>query len=173
MSTELLEASIALPVEYDLIGIARAAGVVDTDSLYYADGVLHTLGVSQTALEAALANYSHLDYLNSKLLERIAARRYRAEVAGINVNGVHIRTDRDSGGLILGGAVEAMLNPAYILRWKTPTGFIQLDADNVIAIARAVRAHVQTCFDREEVLGDAVRNGTFQESMLEEGWPAA
>ncbi|MNF91252.1 hypothetical protein D3C84_738460 [compost metagenome] len=64
-----------------------------------------------------------------------------------------------------------MLDPAYLLRWKTPEGFVDLTAQQVIAVARAVRAHVQACFDREAALLAELAAGTFNDGMLEEGWP--
>lgn len=101
----------------------------------------------------------------------IAARRYQAETAGIMVNGMSVDTDDRSKLLINGAAVEAMLDPEYVLRWKTPSGFVDLTAQQVIGVARAVRAHVQACFDREAELLAALDAGTFTDSMLEEGWP--
>src|SRR5690606_10227179 len=86
----------------------------------------------------------------------IAARRWQAETAGITVNGTAIDTGRDSQALITGAAVSAMLDPSYSVRWKTPAGFIELQGQQIIAMATAVRAHVQACFDREAELLDAL-----------------
>ena len=102
---------------------------------------------------------------------RIAARRWEAETAGLNVNGMAIDTGRDSQALITGAAVSAMLDPAYTVRWKTPDGFITLLGDEIINMATVVRAHVQAAFDREADLLDALEGGTFVDQMLEEGWP--
>ncbi|WP_312141129.1 DUF4376 domain-containing protein [Stutzerimonas nitrititolerans] len=102
----------------------------------------------------------------------IAARRWQAETAGITVNGTAIDTGRDSQALITGAAVSAMLDPSYSVRWKTPAGFIELQGQQIIAMATAVRAHVQACFDREAELLEALSDGTFTDAMLEEGWPA-
>lgn len=103
--------------------------------------------------------------------QRIAAARFTAETAGINAGGRIVDTGRDSQGLITGAAFAATLDPAYVCRWKTPTDFVQLDAPTLIATASAVRAHVQACFDREAELLEALADGTFTDSMLEEGWP--
>lgn len=101
----------------------------------------------------------------------IAARRWQAETAGITVNGTAIDTGRDSQALITGAAVSAMLDAGYSVRWKTPNGFIDLEGQEIIAMATAVRAHVQAAFDRESELLEALADGTFTEAMLEEGWP--
>lgn len=104
--------------------------------------------------------------------ETIAARRYQAEVAGITIGGMRIETDDRSKLLINGAAVEAMIDPAYTMQWKTSEGFVELTGAQVIGIARAVRAHVQACFDREAELLAALGGGTLTDEMLEQGWPA-
>lgn len=101
----------------------------------------------------------------------VAARRWQAEVAGINVSGMHIDTDDRSKTLITGSAIKAMRDPEYTLNWKTPDGFIQIPATQVLAMADAVSDHVQACFDREAELLGALADGTFTAEMLEEGWP--
>lgn len=101
----------------------------------------------------------------------IAARRYVAETAGIEVSGVRIDTGRDSQALITGAALNAVIDPAYVCNWKTPSGFVQLDAQTLLGVATTLRAHVQACFDREAELLAALEDGTFTESMLGEGWP--
>lgn len=101
----------------------------------------------------------------------IAARRWQAETAGIDLGGMRIDTGRDSQALLTGATVQAMLDPAYSLRWKTPAGFVDLTAEQIIGVATAARAHVQAAFDREAELLDALAAGTFTPEMLEEGWP--
>lgn len=105
------------------------------------------------------------------LVSSIAARRYEAEVGGITLSGVHIDTDDRSKLLINGAALEATIDPAYAMQWKTPGGFVELTGEQVIGIARAVRAHVQACFDREAELLAALDAGTLTAAMLNEGWP--
>jgi hypothetical protein len=105
---------------------------------------------------------------------RIAARRWEAQTAGITINGMVMDTSEAGTGLINGAALESFIDPDYILRWKTPAippGWIELTSPQVIAIARAVRAHVQACFDNEFALASKVDAGTFKESDLEKGWP--
>jgi hypothetical protein len=78
----------------------------------------------------------------------IANARFVAETAGIN----GIKTDRESQALITGAALQAVVDPDYTCRWKTESGFVELDSLQIKAIAQAVRAHVQGCFDREAEL---------------------
>jgi hypothetical protein len=89
------------------------------------------------------------DELKTRKKTEIAAARYEAEIAGVTVNGVLIDTGRDSQALITGAALAAVIDSTYSLNWKTESGFIHLSALEIIAVAQAVRAHVQSCFDRE------------------------
>lgn len=111
------------------------------------------------------------DPTEDELTALIAARRYLAETSGITVNGMPLDTGRDSQGLVTGAALSAVIDSAYSCQWKTAEGFVDLTAQQIIAIASAMRAHVQACFDREASLLAAVQNGEFVESMLDEGWP--
>ena len=108
----------------------------------------------------ATATYPVLDYSPDEvagILEaakerkrsEIAAARYEAETAGIDVNGFTVRTDRESQALITGAALAAFADPDYTCQWKTEAGFVSLDSVQIKAVAQAVRAHVQSCFDRE------------------------
>ena len=81
--------------------------------------------------------------------QEIAAARYAAEIAGVTVGGVVVRTDRESQALITGAALKATQDAEYVCTWKSESGFVTLDAATVLAVADAVRTHVQTCFDTE------------------------
>ena len=102
----------------------------------------------------------------------IATKRYAVETQGIVVDNMFINTERDSQGLITGATLSAFMDPTYVCRWKTPVGFVELDAPTLITISQEMRKHVQSCFDREEQLLKALEAGTYTESMLEEGWPS-
>ncbi|MDI3399695.1 DUF4376 domain-containing protein [Pseudomonas sp. V88_4] len=104
-------------------------------------------------------------------LELIAQERFRRESSGIVVDGVAIDTSRDSQSLIAGMAVSAILDPAYQCSYKAVAGFIDLRGPQILQVAKAVRSHVQACFDREKALSEAARAGTCNSEMLIEGWP--
>ena len=93
-----------------------------------------------------------MDAAKERKRAEIAAARYEAETAGIDVNGFTVRTDRESQALITGAALKAMQDSEYSCRWKTESGFVELSALQISAVADAVRAHVQSCFDREAEL---------------------
>lgn len=119
--------------------------------------------------EAEIAE--HQAQRRAEAVQRIAGRRWQAETGGTVVDGMQLETTRDSQALITGAAVSAMLDSAYTARWKTRSGFVDLRANEIIAVASAVRAHVQACFDREAELLSALDDGSFTPEMIEEGWP--
>lgn len=102
----------------------------------------------------------------------IAARRWQVETGGTTIAGVQVNTERDSQALLTGAAFAATLDPAYHIKWKAATGFVDLTGEQILGIASQVRAFVQACFNREAVLLDAVVDGSITAEMLEEGWPA-
>lgn len=105
------------------------------------------------------------DELKAQKKAEIAAARYEAEIAGTTVNGILIDTGRDSQALITGAALAAVIDDSYSLNWKTENGFIHLTASEIIAVAQAVRAHVQACFDREGELVAQVDAATTKEEL--------
>lgn len=106
-------------------------------------------------------------------IEQIADRRWKEEISGFVFNGVHIETDRTAVAMVTGAALAASLDPEYSVRWKSANGFVTLNAEQILAMAQAVRSHVQSCFDREADLLDAINAGTYETEMLDAGWPDA
>lgn len=103
--------------------------------------------------------------------EVIAAERFRREAAGVSVGELLIETTRDSQALIASTGLSAILDPEYRCNFKTAKGFVEIGAAQIIEIAKAVRAHVQACFDRELTLLRAIETGDYHDEMLAEGWP--
>lgn len=69
-----MTASIIAPPEYDLVKIATSSGQPDVEKRFYREGALHVEGVTQEALDAALAAYDHAAYTASReALQEIAA----------------------------------------------------------------------------------------------------
>lgn len=93
-----------------------------------------------------------LSVAKARKLRELAAARYASEVAGVTVNGATVRTDRESQAMITGAALAAVQDANYTCKWKTEDGFVTLTAAQIIAVATAVRAHVQAQFDREAEL---------------------
>lgn len=91
-------------------------------------------------------------------LANLKAARDAAIARGIEVDGLRLQTDDLSQSRLTAAALAARLDPALPLRWKLATGdFVALSAPQIIALALAVRAHVQACFDREADLAAQIR----------------
>ena len=111
------------------------------------------------AQTAAISGYfapMTLDEAKAAKRAEIAAARFAAETGGIVVGGAEIRTDRESQAMITGAALKAIQDAEYSCSWKTDGGFVQLSAPQILAIADAVRQHVQECFDHERALNALV-----------------
>ena len=110
------------------------------------------------------------DEANQAAREAIKARRNHAMNSGITVAGVPVHTDDQSQSRIMGAALAATIDPDTTVKWKASDGgFVMLDATTIIAIAQAIRAHVQACFDREAELLAALSAG--DEYDIDDGWP--
>jgi hypothetical protein len=130
------------------------AGLPPIDGIFRYGG-FEPLGDISEAQTAAISGYfapMTLDEAKSAKKSEIAAARYAAEIAGVTVGGATVRTDRESQSLITGAALKALQDAEYVCSWKTDAGFVELSAPQILAIADAVRAHVQSCFDRERAL---------------------
>jgi hypothetical protein len=101
----------------------------------------------------------------------VALERYKREATGVTIDGLQIETTRDSQALIASTGLSAVFDPEYRCNFKTVTGFVEIGSAQIIAIAKAVRAHVQACFDRELTLLRAIEAGEFHDDMLSQGWP--
>lgn len=108
---------------------------------------------------------------HQELLAKLAQKRWELETAGIVVGGVTYQTDDRSKLLILGAAVEAMIDSTIGAQWKVGTAGESLSSSDVIKVARAIRDYTQACFTRELEILKCIEDGTFSESMIEEEWP--
>lgn len=102
----------------------------------------------------------------------IAEQRWRCEVSGVVFYGREVETDRATVAMLSGAALAASLDASYSARWKTVDGFMTLSSAQIIELAQTVRQHVQSCFDREAELLDALDGGFYEGDMLSEGWPS-
>lgn len=128
-----------------------------------ADGVWRLVGgeLVKQPFPEVLPDYAQL----------VAVERFRREATGVHVDGLQIETTRESQGLVASTGLSAVLDPEYRCNFKTVTGFVEIGSAQILAIAKAVRAHVQACFDREMALLRAIEAGEYRDDMLAEGWP--
>jgi hypothetical protein len=121
--------------------------------------------MTETEVEAHLNPKIPFATAKENKYAEIAAARYNAEIAGVTINGVSIKTDRESQGLITGAALKAMQDSTYTCKWKGIDGFVELTAPQIIAVADAVRGHVQSCFDHEAELVPLIAAATTQAEL--------
>jgi hypothetical protein len=84
--------------------------------------------------------------------------------------GTVVKTDRESQALLTAAVLKAQDDPDYVVNWKAKNGWFQLDAATLIAIADAVRAHVQACFDKERELQEKIMAATSIEELEAIKW---
>lgn len=103
------------------------------------EDVLHVHGLTLQPIdpEVDLANYA-------------ADRRWRAEVGGIEVDGLAVHTDDRSKMMIMGARLKAASDPGFTTEWKTAAGeFITINADTILLVSDAILDHVAACFAAE------------------------
>ena len=112
----------------------------------------------------------------SSLLAGLADYRWKRETGGMIYGDHLVATDPVSQTKIIGALLGAQMEPSATINWKMADGtFVELAASDVAALATAMRAHVQACFDREAELRDLI-NATDDIDALEAiditvGWP--
>ena len=101
----------------------------------------------------------------------IAQARYNAEIAGVTINGVLIKTDRETQAVLTAACLQAYIDSGYSLNWKTGDGtFVSLPAEQIMAFGTAVREHVQSCFDHEAELLPLIEVATTEAELEAIKW---
>jgi len=110
------------------------------------------------------------DLINGKR-EEISKARYNAEVGGIEVDGVPVRTDRVTQSILGNARQYAKEDNTFSTDWKLSDGtFVTLTAPQIIAFADAVLAHVQAQFTKEKLLNDQIDAVTTTEELKAVKW---
>ena len=123
-----------------------------------------------------------LDRAMTAALAKIADRRWRAEIGGMSFGGQNIPTDREvSQPRILAQGLDARTDPsAEVENWKAGPGvYLTLDNATLQALATALKAHIQACFNREAEISTLLMGKRKVETLratlaeeLDKGWPA-
>jgi hypothetical protein len=87
-----------------------------------------------------------------------------------------VATDAVSQTKYIGAVVGAQIDPNAVINWKMADGtFVALDAQAIAAVAMAVRAHVQACFDNEANLKAQIEAASTAKEIeaidLSTSWP--
>ncbi len=117
-----------------------------------------------------------LEEVKAQRLSYLAERRWQIETAGISFNGMNVATDTTTQTKIIGAVVGAQIDPMTSINWKMSDGtFVILNAAGILAVAMAIRAHVQACFDHEAVLRAQIEAAITREELgainISAGWP--
>ena len=117
-----------------------------------------------------------LEELRARRLAELAGLRWERETGGTTFNGMPVATDAVSQTKYIGAVVGAQIDPNAVINWKMADGtFVTLDAQAITAVAMAVRAHVQACFDREAELKARIETAATPDEIsavdIGAGWP--
>ena len=83
-------------------------------------------------------------------LQEISKFRYALEVGGITVDGMHVKTDRESQAQLASALMMINQGFASQINWKSESGWISLDKNKILVLSKAVALHVQGCFNIEQ-----------------------
>lgn len=110
------------------------------------------------ALQDVLGAYN----LFADLKAYAADARYRKEVGGVSISGVAYPSDRETQAKLTAAALFSQVNPAETFKWKLSDGTFtgSLTATQMITVAAAVGAFVNTCFATEASVGAQIDAGT-------------
>lgn len=156
----------------DAASVVAQINEADRFRLYYETDALFAPDDLDTEVALAIGN---LPAARREALKRYAAaKRYAVETGGVAIDGKTFPSDRDSQGKFTSAAVMAQLNPDGSFNWKTGDGFVSLSAAQLIGVAKSVGAHVQACFDLEDVIGGSIESGaiTSTDQIDAAPWPA-
>jgi len=111
------------------------------------------------ALELPLSEWKDL------ARDRIADCRWKAETAGVVVNGFAVKTDHTSLARLASVLTEMKEGTTSKVSWKGAHGWASLKRADVEAVVRATSEHVQRCFDREMELSARIDAATSKEEL--------
>jgi len=103
----------------------------------------------------------YIEMVREMYVSETGKARYELEINGIDYNGKTIPTDIETQNKINILQMYVTIRPAAIVKFKRPNGrFIDLNANQVNAVAEMVNDHVQACFSREAEIVDLIDAAT-------------
>lgn len=85
-------------------------------------------------------------------LGEIADARYNAEVGGVAVGGMKIKTDRESQAQLSSAFTSLSGGLIESTPWKSENGWADVTLEDIRPIAQVVAMHVRSCFALEKML---------------------
>jgi len=101
------------------------------------------------------------------------ARRRQAMKAGIEVKGCRVVPNEKTKARLAAASEQARINSGAEFDWKFSCGNWQLlSAQGVLELLEELSIFTEQCFSREREVMQAIDAGEFDDSMLQDGWPA-
>jgi len=89
-------------------------------------------------------------------IDELAKKSSEVEVAGIDVDGFEVATDRSTQALLNGAFAHSGRNPNTPFSFKGKNGWGTVDSAEIYQINNMVGEHVRDTFDKEKLLYDAI-----------------
>lgn len=134
---------------------------------------LYRVGLSAWEVDGAAivrrVTYDPLDLeeAQASMKRALAGERWDKETAGIDVDGQIIQTTREAQGQI--ASTYSALKDGLVASadWKADTGWVSVTLAEFEPIARAVAAHVQSCFSAEKVVSEQIDAATTVDELAQ------
>ena len=116
-----------------------------------------------------------LELLKESKKQKLAEHRFNIETKSISVNGILIRTDRESQSQLQCTVAAIQQGFSSTISWKGENGWLDLDASQISALVPIVIYYVQTCFANERAICLLIDAATSAEELdaisFDTGWP--
>ncbi len=112
-----------------------------------------------------------LDKINQR--RWVEARRKKAMRTGFDFNGCRIIPNEKTKARLAVASEQARINSGSEFDWKFDCGNWQLlSAQGILELLEELSIFTEQCFYREREVMQAIDAGEFDDSMLQDGWPA-
>ena len=116
-----------------------------------------------------------MEEMRVQLLGRVASKRFDVEVGGIDIDGMLVRTDRESQAALTSAFTSMSNDLISSTPWKMEDGsFVTLTLQEIAPIAKAVAQHVRASFDAERMHCEKIATLTTAAQIsnynIEAGW---
>ena len=162
----------ALPVEYpDISNVDRVAHEIQQEPIHK-----WTVESDKVTVTYSIRQYD-VDTQKTKMIDRARQRRKDAEVSGITVNGVSIRTTPNSQARVAGLMTTVLADDqADNFDFEhQPAQWVTIDRATAFAIGKAVSDHVQAGYTNQRQLQSSIEAAQdmydLQAIDLSSGWP--
>lgn len=91
-----------------------------------------------------------------EMLQQLAEYRFNFEVAGLDVGGVKVKTDRESQGQVCNAFVSLTNDLVPDVDFKAVNGWDTISKAQIQSVAKAVAAHSRGCFKGERKVTEQI-----------------